>query len=196
MKNRTKGAVAGVAGVALLAGGTTFALWSDSDDLDGGTITNGNLDVAALQTTWKDVSYDRADSPHDIDLATWQMVPGDTIEGTQGFDVALDGDNLVANLTLADTGASTLPPGVTVQYDVVQGDQVLATAPLGTPVPVELQSIDNPDELGRTEVGETLDGVADLSVVVRVSFDADNRDQVLETSTLSGLSVTLEQIRR
>lgn len=196
MKNRTKGAVAGVAGVALLAGGTTFALWSDSADLDGGTITNGNLDVAALQTTWKDVSYDRADSPHDIDLATWQMVPGDTIEGTQGFDVALDGDNLVADLTLADTGASTLAPGVTVEYQVVQGDQVLGTAPLGTPVPVELQSIDNPDELGRTEVGETLDGVADLSVVVRVSFDADNRDQVLETSTLSGLSVTLEQIRR
>ena len=50
MNNKTKGLVAGLAGAAVLAGGSTFALWSDSDSVDGGAITAGNLDVAAIGT--------------------------------------------------------------------------------------------------------------------------------------------------
>lgn len=199
MKNKTKGAIAAVAGVALLAGGSTFALWSASDSASGGTITNGNLAVKASSTmAWTDVSADRTDSPHAIDLATWQMVPGDEVEGSQGIDVALQGDNLAATLTLSAKAGTVLPTGVTVTYDVVQGDDVLAQdVVVGTPVVLQLQSAENPADVGRTVVGGTLDGTADLTVVTHVSFDKSTADQtsVLAPSTLAGLSVSLEQVR-
>ena len=81
MKNRTKGVIAGIAGLALLSGGTTFALWQDNTNVTGGTITNGDLAVAATPITWVDNSADRPTHPT-VDLTTWKMVPGDTLVGT------------------------------------------------------------------------------------------------------------------
>src|SRR5699024_7667658 len=103
------GVVAGAAGAALLLSGATYALWTDNATVEGGTITAGNLDVAVLppadqQSTWHDVSADRTDSPHAIDLSTFRIVPGDTITGTFGIDVGLEGDNMLANLALAGGG--------------------------------------------------------------------------------------------
>lgn len=45
MKKKTTGIIAGAAGAALLMGGSTFALWSDSVDVPDSTITSGNLAV-------------------------------------------------------------------------------------------------------------------------------------------------------
>jgi alternate signal-mediated exported protein len=200
MNNKTKGLIAGIAGIALLGGGSTFALWNASDNAAGGTIVNGDLNVKALgNLSWKDVSIDRTDKGHAIDLASWKMVPGDTIEGTQDIDVALLGDNLSANLSLSGATAATLPAGVTVSYDVVNAatSTKLATNVSDlTATAVKLQSSDNlnPDS-AFTTVGKTLDTTADLKVVVRVTFDASARDQVLATTTLSGLSVNLVQVR-
>ena len=102
MNNKTKGAIAGIAGIALLAGGTTFALWNDGVNVDGGIITAGNLDVATVGTTqWVDTSANRTDAGHTIDLNDFKIVPGDTIQGTFGIAAALQGDNLVANLGLS-----------------------------------------------------------------------------------------------
>jgi alternate signal-mediated exported protein len=198
MNNKTKGVIAGIAGIALLAGGSTFALWSDSDTVAGGTIVNGDLDVAALGAlSWKDVSGDRTDSPHAIDLASWKMVPGDTIVGTQEIDVALLGDNLSAKLSLSKAAADTLPTGVSVAYDVTNAaGTVLQSGTDLTTVIVNLQSAQNPDVPAYTTVGSSLDNTADLKVVVRVTFDANARVSTLATSTLSGLSVDLKQVRR
>jgi alternate signal-mediated exported protein len=198
MNNKTKGVIAGIAGIALLAGGSTFALWSDSDTVVGGTIVNGDLDVAALGAlSWKDVSGDRTDSPHAIDLASWKMVPGDTIVGTQEIDVALLGDNLSAKLSLSKAAADTLPTGVSVAYDVTNAaGTVLQSGTDLTTVIVNLQSAQNPDVPAYTTVGSSLDNTADLKVVVRVTFDANARVSTLATSTLSGLSVDLKQVRR
>ena len=108
----------------------------------GGTITNGNLDVEAIDDlAWVDVSPDRADSPHAItDLATWRMVPGDIIEGTQGIGVALEGDNLVATLEVSSaTDQATFPIGISVTYDVLDGATPIAKdVPLGTPTTMRL----------------------------------------------------------
>ena len=106
MNNKTKGAIAGIAGIALLAGGTTFALWNDSANLNGGTITAGNLDVAPLPRRQAPASGWTFRRPHGqqattIDLDSFKIVPGDTIEGTFGIDAALQGENLVANLGLS-----------------------------------------------------------------------------------------------
>ena len=63
MNKKTKGTLAGIAGAALLLGaGGTFALWSDTADVDGGAFRSGNLDVQADGPRWYDVSPDRDDA--------------------------------------------------------------------------------------------------------------------------------------
>ncbi len=63
MNKKTKGVAAGIAGAALLLGaGGTFALWSDAEQLTGGTITAGTLDVEASELAWYDVSPDGANA--------------------------------------------------------------------------------------------------------------------------------------
>lgn len=47
MNKATKGAVAaGAAGILLLGGAGTFALWEDNASITGGTVSTGHLDLA------------------------------------------------------------------------------------------------------------------------------------------------------
>jgi len=188
MNNKTKGVIAGIAGIALLGGGTTFALWSADADVNGGTITNGDLDVTAGALTWQDVSSDRAPGhPHAIDLATWRMVPGDEARGTVQLDVVLVGDNLVANLGVNTTGVTDLPDGVSVKYEVLDSTNA---------------------SVGAGELGESselrLSASGTYTVQIDVAFDvvdddADRvitgRDEVNATTVLEDIQVTLEQVR-
>lgn len=214
MNNKTKGAIAGIAGIALLAGGTTFALWNGSADLNGGTITAGNLDVAVVapakgDSVWKDVSGDRTDNSHNIDLTSFKIVPGDTIEGTFGIDAALEGENLVANLGLSAEGnatgellATAEKKGVTVTYSLVKADggavKGATDIALGTVAPIAFTSIDNKNNVAELPtLGATLDKAVDYKVVVKAAFDrtVDKRDLVGAKAVLSGLGVNLEQTR-
>src|SRR6188474_1998822 len=81
MNKLTKGTIAGAAGIALLLGGAgTFALWNDTADIAGGTISSGELSIDATTAgVWQDVSFDKT-PPVVIDPATFLMVPGDTVE--------------------------------------------------------------------------------------------------------------------
>lgn len=117
--------IAAVTGVVLLAGGSTYALWSASAGVAGGTITAGNLDLVAIESNAWDVSSDRTDGTDTVtteastdpeieaveltaapkghaidDLGTWRMVPGDTVALTFPYQITLLGDNLVASLTM------------------------------------------------------------------------------------------------
>ncbi|MBO0923061.1 alternate-type signal peptide domain-containing protein [Cellulomonas sp. zg-ZUI199] len=206
MKNRTKGVVAGVAGVALLAGGTTFALWSDSADVAGGTITNGKLDVEASALAWVDASPDRADKGHAIsNLTTWRMVPGDVVEGTSEIDVTLVGDNLVAELGVDTTAAANLPTGMTVTYAVYDGATTtdpVATGALGKDSSLrfaanrEGQAAGNPTNPAPTIVVGT-DGTAELKVVVTATFSGTvtGTTSAGAATDLSKIGVTLTQVR-
>src|SRR5699024_10635751 len=121
MKKKTTGIIAGAAGAALLMGGGTFALWSDSAGAPGGQITSGNLAVASVGTSWIDASSDRADADHAIDLETFKIVPADTIEGRIALDLALQVDKIVAVPIVDGGGALTgaLVSGlVDVQYTI------------------------------------------------------------------------------
>jgi predicted ribosomally synthesized peptide with SipW-like signal peptide len=115
------GAVTAIA----LAGGGTFALWSDSLTLSGGSITAGNLDIAQVGSTqlW-DVSDDRTDALEGVPgtgmddtdtdgpeedrewlmghkvTSDWRAVPGDKVLAEFQADVTLVGDNLVAALSV------------------------------------------------------------------------------------------------
>lgn len=177
MNNKTKGVIAGIAGLALLGGGTTFALWSDSDTISGATITNGQLSVDALGAmVWTDESSDVSGSP-EIDLDTFRMVPGDSLQGSQSLDVVVEGNNLVADL-LVDTAAATVPADVEVTYDVLRGSTVLASdVALGTDTPL-------------TDVAS-----GTYTVVVNVDFDDDAEGSMEDTTALQDITVSLTQDR-
>lgn len=180
MKNKTKGVIAGIAGLALLTGGTTFALWSDQASVDGGTIVNGNLAVTADPIAWVDLSPDRTDSPHAIDLNTWRMVPGDIARGTLDLQVTLEGDNLVATLDVDRSATAALPEGVVVTYDVLDSAGTsVASGSMGTPTDLEL------------------DSSGTYTVLVDVAFDVDTseRDQVQAQTVLGDIVVSLDQVR-
>jgi alternate signal-mediated exported protein len=227
MKNQTKGIVAAGAGVALLLGGSTFALWSDSASAPGGTITSGNLDVEAVSpVAWWDVSPDRVSSPHVIEnLDTWRIVPGDTIAGLAGLDIALEGDNLVAQLEVTTDPAPTgglLPEGegdvqaVTLTYSVYEGalttpEEIAAATPLsgaadvalGTPTELLFQADSDGQEAGVDDAdieiitSDVVDGTADVTVVVEARFppEVDFRIKAQTQALLGDMSFALAQVR-
>ncbi|WP_162621770.1 SipW-dependent-type signal peptide-containing protein [Microbacterium suaedae] len=114
-RKRRRGLVwVGLGAVALLAGGSTFALWSANDSFAGGDITAGDLNlVSTNDTTFWDVSSDRTDATetipgtdgsqlgHTIVNDTWRAVPGDKVAAAFSADVTLEGDNLVGKLSIA-----------------------------------------------------------------------------------------------
>lgn len=199
MNKKLTGIVAGAAGAALLLGGSTYALWSDDADVDGGTITAGNLDVEVVDDAWQDVSDDRSDSPHDIDLATFKIVPGDTIRGSYGFDLGLEGDNMVAQLALSGGGLSgALAAGLDVTYTLVDSsDAVVATSSAASGVTVDLASGDNSDPGTLDAVPAATDGTAEFTLQVDVAFDpaTSDRDLVQTQAALAAAGVSLTQVR-
>lgn len=114
-----KSAVAGVTGVALLAGGFgSFALWSEQKALPSQSISVGDLGVTAGIATYADQSPDATDTTWDP--ATDKMVPGDTVQVTLPLDVVAVGKNLKGTLDLVKP--STFGGQLTVTYDVVPQD--------------------------------------------------------------------------
>ncbi|MDR1798605.1 MAG: hypothetical protein LBR19_01760 [Bifidobacteriaceae bacterium] len=137
---RFKACVAGAAGVALLLGGTTFALWSDSIRVAGAEIIAGDLDLdvayasqeaadAGAALTAYDTSPDRLDSL----LTEDPMNPGTFIANDQGFNwgedlgllngVCFPQDALLGH-PIALFDGSTALPATQVQWNAVPGDQV------------------------------------------------------------------------
>lgn len=204
MKTAAKGLIIGSLGVGLLVGGSTFALWVDNADVDGGLITAGSLDVSPEgDAAWFDVSPDvdhgAGATRHSIDPATFLIVPGDTVEYNQALKLDLAGDNLKANLTidvptLTDVaGQPTFDSRLTGEYRVYLGDTATGT-PIGT---------------GATPLGNSL-VVNDLTpasastddtytVVITFNFDSGTEGQELvgvnAKALLDDLHVTLDQVR-
>lgn len=201
MNKKTTGVIAGAAGAALLVGGATFALWSDSAPVAGGTITAGNLDVEAVAPQWKDVSEDRAGGAHAIDLTTFRIVPGDTIEGTFGFKAALEGDNMVAELSLDGVSAqgellAELAEHAT--YTVRSGGEVVASGDLDEAEALLFASADNGDNNAPLPTLPAALGTdPNVSLVVELTFDedVDQQDLVRASAVLEDFNVTLTQVR-
>ncbi|MHA3685068.1 alternate-type signal peptide domain-containing protein [Leucobacter sp. HY1908] len=196
MKKQAQGIIAGAAGAALLLGGTTFALWSDSEDVAGATITAGNLDVTLEKSEWFDVSADRTDSGHVIaDLATHRVVPGDTIEGRYTVTPELEGENLVANLALAYDDAHTgdLLTGLELSYSVRDADDTVIATGGANGVALNFASNDN----GNKGALPVVTAGATYTVVVTAAFDAATAEQdlVQTTAALSEGAIELNQVR-
>lgn len=219
---RRIGVLAGLAGVVLLVGGTTFALWSDDSLKSGGIIANGNLDIAyqGVATYW-DVSPgdpDRTtttpvtgiDAAAVTDIGEYRIVPGDVLEANYGFAAALAGDNVVAGLTVDFPTAQPIP-GVTFSAQAYYYTGSTWT-PVGSPTTVvpggtriDLGLFQSADQLGGTEPGIPVVTLAEVStgsapnvtVVVTTTFDSAVGGQTSMdlATTLGDVTLTLAQTR-
>lgn len=138
--------LAGGTAAVLLAGGSTFALWSANTSVHGGTITAGDLNVGLTEdTAFYDVSADRLDATETVvgtdgsqlghaitSIDTWRMVPGDRVAASFSADVTLSGDNLVGRLSIAGLDDMDLVnTSMTYTYEVYQaGALVVSESPL------------------------------------------------------------------
>lgn len=108
MNKLVKGSIAGAVGIALLLGGAgTFALWNGTANVAAGSVASGTLTIASNNATavWRDISPDKTAST--IDISTFKIVPGDTIELTQSIKVTATGNNLRAVLTYDPASITT-----------------------------------------------------------------------------------------
>ncbi|MDR2379472.1 MAG: hypothetical protein LBD70_08640 [Bifidobacteriaceae bacterium] len=119
---RIKGLVAGVAGVALLLGGSTFAFWSDQVGDWVGDITNGVLDIDVNAETHKVKAFDLRNTVSsaaegygtsvaggetlykELTLANFKAVPGDELEIDIPFKLIAVGDNMKYELQVQSSG--------------------------------------------------------------------------------------------
>ncbi len=211
--------VAAVATAALL-GGSTFALWSASGDLTGGTVVAGDLDLSLKSSAFFDVSADRADvvqnpitsgvkiTGHTVDLAKWRIVPGDKVAMVHTVDVTLEGDNMVAALSVTEKpGADLNIDGMSYSYEVYRssGTKLVSETALGTAQSLYLAAPEAAGAVGPGVDAEAVTPVYALSgaketlvVVVYGTFDAaqvDTLDSAKAYDALSDLTVTLTQVR-
>ena len=176
MNKLTKGTIAGAAGIVLLLGGAgTFALWNDSADITGGTVTSGTLYFDAVRAgTWQDVSPDVGNpkgTPVPIpNIANFLTVPGDVLTYTSTVVVNATGTNLLANFGVAFDGTAALPAGLSTAV-TVNG------APVTGPIKVT--------------------NGATYTVVVTLTFDITTDGQVSQDTpvNLGAIDLTLTQVR-
>ena len=206
MNKKTKGVLAGVAGIALLAGGTTFATWSETLTQDGATITSGKLDITGVSTpVWYDVTAGRSDAAattpvtgragHTIDLATWRTVPGDSAEATYSFDVALEGDNLAAQLDVSNLRVVAANGG-TAAFKIYDGTGNEITSKLvgGRLTFVGPDAGGDPRGVAGSVAVDTTTA-ADVHVVVTVDFASDEAEDMSATVyQLGEVGVSLTQV--
>lgn len=158
--------------VLLLAGYGTYALWSDSETLNGGALSSGQLAFEGSDAgVWRDAS-DGAPGEVIADIATFQIVPGDVLTYTLTRTVRASGDNLVATLA-ADPSSITGDPELLADVAVTTGLSVNGAA--------------------ATAITEANDG---QQVVATVTFDFDEastNETQLQALDLSALQLTLTQ---
>jgi alternate signal-mediated exported protein len=173
MHKPLQGAIAlGAAGLLLLGGAGTYALWSDSVTLDGGTINAGQLDLAVTSPgAWADVS---TGTPVAIpDIAAFPVVPGDVLTYSLSATLTAEGENLEATLA-AD------PASITGDADLL-ADMTITTA-----VSTGGVAITGP-------ITEANDG-DEIDVVVTLTFAEDSGNETqTDDLDLSAFALTVNQ---
>jgi len=104
----TKVVTASALGLALLAGGSTYALWSAQATANTeAAITTGDLQVtASAPQGWSDVT--NAAAPKVItDLADYRLAPGSTVQLKQDINTVVVGDNISGILTVKVPNTTT-----------------------------------------------------------------------------------------
>ncbi|SDS84600.1 alternate-type signal peptide domain-containing protein [Microlunatus soli] len=94
MRKTAKGAIAAAAAAVLLVGGAgSLAYWTDSANVDGGTVNSGHLQLLTDDTN-PGCSAWTLDGGDPFDPATSLLVPGDTVTETCTFTLDAEGDHM------------------------------------------------------------------------------------------------------
>ncbi|MEO9327360.1 alternate-type signal peptide domain-containing protein [Gordonia aurantiaca] len=172
MNRKTKGAIAVGAGAILLLGGMgSYALWSDQEDVAGGSITTGDFGLDCPAGTWTDVSGDVPVVT--INPASDLMVPGDTWEYNANCTVTATGKNMRAELSVIGIGTGSTTPTTTY---------VTTTTVVGGGAPNAPVTVSN---------GEVLP----VTVTVAFSSATPNTEFTNGTINVSGMKIELNQVR-
>lgn len=124
MKKSTKGSLAaGAAAVLLLGGAGSLAFWSDSDTIDGGTITAGSLTLSAVTC-----GADWLEAAVPTPVAVTTIVPGDTVTKTCTGTLTLVGDHIGATVDLDSTSVAAAEAAFNNEVDITAA----LTAPAAT----------------------------------------------------------------
>lgn len=196
MNKLIKGSVAAATGIVLLMGGAgSLALWNDTQAVNGGTISTGELDIALSGTgTWRDVS---PDAPNTTWVTTDKLVPGDTITYTQDVAVKASGKNIKA--TLAYTAGSVVIPAALYGPDTLPNtadDYVTVAIGVTAVTPADNSTITG---TGPYTLTSATDGTVEYRVVITINFKSSTPGQIGQNVAgginVSGASFTLTQVR-
>ncbi|WP_323960999.1 alternate-type signal peptide domain-containing protein [Arthrobacter sp. JZ12] len=173
MNKMAKGAIATAAGVVLLiGGGGTLALWQTDAEAEAGTITAGNMTLSAQgEGVW---TVNGGTQP--IKIGEYPIVPGDTVTFTQTLTADLDGQNLVANLSVSG-----------LEDDLSEFDSLDISEPRFITVP----------ETGTgTSITQVSVGVTKFTGAIDFTFeDVDELIDATEVHDLGQISFSLQQVR-
>jgi alternate signal-mediated exported protein len=212
---RVKGIIAGAAGVALLLGGSTFALWTAADTINGsGNIKTGTMSVAKDgDVAVYDVSADRTnvvpiavlgkkgqDVTQGAKDGTLEIVPGDELAAVYPFTFNMVGDNLVGKLSLMSNNVPEAITGVTFGYTVkVDGVPMASSADGWVPnAETSLGFYGNVDDedAGVKDVTAVPENGSEITVIVTVKFDSGVTAVAAQAiQALQNLTVQLDQVR-
>jgi alternate signal-mediated exported protein len=188
-----KGAIAaGAAGILLLGGAGTFATWSDSKDIDAGTVSTGQLSLTAAPGSWKKTGSQTV-IPN---ISAYQIVPGDSLTYTTTVTVKAEGENLKAVLAVPETLAAKVTNDVNPSATVIP-EELLVTMNLDEDN-VNGLGVSSDDDL--TEANNVLtfadEKTYTIPVTITVNFPlgtASTQDQNLNVDLTKALAFTLQQ---
>jgi alternate signal-mediated exported protein len=180
MKKVTKATIAAAAaGILLLGGAGTVALWSATGTIDAGEVSTGHLTlISTAPGAWTDGSSEMdPEADNTLGLTPPKLVPGDVFVYSQIVTISAEGKNLKGKLTAGDlTEGSVLPDDVTVEV-VVDGSAAGLTQDLN-------------DVITFNAAGDYI-----VPVTVTVIFDKAATDTMDALVDLGSMALTLEQIR-
>jgi alternate signal-mediated exported protein len=170
MNKATKGAIAaGAAGILLLGGAGTFALWSETAAISAGNVSTGELSLALTDTAgvW---THEGGVTP----VTVAGIVPGDVVTSTQQAVITASGDNIAGKFEVG-TVSGALPIGVTASVTTVETeDDLTGTGSL----------------LSFATAGEY-----SVDVVITLTFNTTGTTSQLEAINPDDLTLTLTLVR-
>lgn len=168
MHNSIKGALAAIAGGALLLGGAgTLAFWSDEGTVGGTDIASGTLDLGTPTCAGWKLDGDQA-------FTDQLVVPGDVLTQVCTFTVVAAGEHLAATFDVTTPGWGATN-GLTDQLAVAAAYRVGSETVDGTAVPIVDKDV--------------------ITATVTVTFDgaaATNASQTL-SAALDDVTITASQ---
>lgn len=191
-RKTAKAAVAAALGVAFIAGGGTYALWTANAPVSSkASITSGDLKATVLPGgQWVDVSNSATPTPV-ANLSAYRIAPGSTLQLTQKMNLVVIGDNLNAIL---DVKVPNLTQSASVLKEAVF--TISAVSPSGVNLGTVTASPDDANSLALqlSSIPKTTPAGQDYTIQVKVAFPttADNSTK-LQGSALDAMQISLRQ---